>query len=100
MTFATPLRDLARSPADFRAEAEAKRAQEIRDGRAWVETHMDMTHPWPIHDECAFTVTRMLNAGRDGIEVMRYVAACSRVSATESRAESNTEPQPPFRAWQ
>jgi hypothetical protein len=58
---------------------------------------MDISHPWPIHDECALTVTRMLNAGRDGMEVRRYVLKCARLAHHQEPAEGgNDVPAGPF----
>jgi hypothetical protein len=75
MTFAGPLRDLGRS--DLQAEADEQRARMIRDGRAWLETHMDDRAPWGFDDECCFNTAQMLNAGRDGIDVINYVNSCN-----------------------
>jgi hypothetical protein len=71
MTFPTPLRYLTYDDPN-KVEA-AERARMIRDGRAWLETHMDSYAPWGFDDECCLTATKMLKKGRAGIDVIRYV---------------------------
>ena len=105
MTFGLPLRDLGRSPAALRAEAEEKRAQMIRAGRAWVSTHTDPA--MYVTDQQALNVTRMLNVGRDGIDVLNYLRREGGLPQPEQgfeqgfpREAAKPTVRPPMQAWQ
>ena len=43
-------------------------------------THMDDRAPWGFDDECCFNTAQMLNAGRDGIDVINYIVSCNQSS--------------------